>query len=189
MNTAKHKILAATSRLMEEQGYFATSVNQIIQESGTPKGSLYYYFPEGKEQLTEEAIQQAGEMIAEQMANALNAVQDPAEAIAQFVEALSEHIQDTECRLGGPLTVVSLETANTSPRLNQACQEMYRSWQQLIQAKLERSGFSSERAAALAVFINAAIEGGVSLSRTSHSPHPLQIVGQELRFLISHQTH
>ncbi len=185
MTTTREKILTATSQLMEAQGYFATGLNQIIEESGSPKGSLYYYFPEGKEQLTEEAIQQAGEVISAQMELALNAVEDPAEAIAGFIEALSFHVEASDCRLGGPLTTVALETANTSPRINQVCQAMYGNWQHLIQDKLERGGFSTERAAALAVFVNAAIEGGIILSRTMHSVGPLLGVAKELRLLLS----
>jgi TetR/AcrR family transcriptional repressor of lmrAB and yxaGH operons len=187
MTSTREKILSTTSQLMEEQGYSATGLNQIIAESGTPKGSLYYYFPEGKEQLTEEAIRQAGEMIASQIRHALSVVEDPGDAIAGFIEELSFHIHASECRLGGPLTAVALETANSSPRINEVCREMYRSWQYLFQEKLEAGGFSSERAASLAVFVNAAIEGGITLSRTLHSVSPLQSVAQELRSLLTQQ--
>ncbi|GAA3331467.1 hypothetical protein GCM10020331_088170 [Ectobacillus funiculus] len=38
------------------QGYHATGLNQILTESETPKGSLYYHFPNGKEQLAIEAV-------------------------------------------------------------------------------------------------------------------------------------
>ncbi len=185
MNTTREKILTATSQLMEAQGYFATGLNQIIEESGSPKGSLYYYFPEGKEQLTEEAIRQAGELISAQMAAVLGAEANLADAFGGFVEALSEHVQASDCRLGGPLTTVALETANTSPRVNQVCQEMYRAWREIFQARLERGGFSAERAASLAVFINAAIEGGIILSRTRHTAEPLLQVAKELRLLLS----
>ncbi|MDX9865036.1 MAG: TetR/AcrR family transcriptional regulator [Anaerolineaceae bacterium] len=185
MTTTREKILATTSQLMEAQGYAATGLNQIIEESGSPKGSLYYYFPEGKEQLTEEAIRQAGEMISEQMTAMLDAEENLAEAFGGFVDALSQRLLSSGCRLGGPLTTVALETANTSPRVNQVCQEMYRTWQEIFRARLERGGFSAERAASLAVFINAAIEGGIILSRTRHTAEPLLQVARELRLLLS----
>lgn len=51
MNPAKQQILEAAARLFERQGYHATGLNEIIRESSAPKGSLYYYFLDGKEQI------------------------------------------------------------------------------------------------------------------------------------------
>ncbi len=63
MNNRRQEILYTTSQLMETQGYHATGVNQILEASGAPKGSLYYYFPDGKDGLTEQVIQQTAERI------------------------------------------------------------------------------------------------------------------------------
>jgi TetR/AcrR family transcriptional regulator, lmrAB and yxaGH operons repressor len=51
----RDQIIQTTCTLLESQGYHATGLNQILKESGAPKGSLYYYFPQGKEELAEEA--------------------------------------------------------------------------------------------------------------------------------------
>ena len=51
MSTTREQIIEKTCELIELQGFNATGVNQIIRESGTPKGSLYYHFPGGKEEL------------------------------------------------------------------------------------------------------------------------------------------
>ena len=50
MNTTRQQIVEKTSALLERQGYHATGLNQIVAESETPRGSLYYYFPHGKEE-------------------------------------------------------------------------------------------------------------------------------------------
>jgi AcrR family transcriptional regulator len=39
------------------QGNDATGVSEIISESGSPKGSLYYYFPQGKPQLAIQSVE------------------------------------------------------------------------------------------------------------------------------------
>ncbi len=46
----KKKIVSAAWRLFYEQGYDHTTVDEIIEESGTSKGSFYHYF-EGKDAL------------------------------------------------------------------------------------------------------------------------------------------
>ena len=46
----KSKIVSAAWKLFYEQGYDATTVDEIIAESGTSKGSFYHYF-EGKDAL------------------------------------------------------------------------------------------------------------------------------------------
>lgn len=43
---SREKILHTASRLFQLQGYHATGLNQIVKESGAPKGSLYHFFSE-----------------------------------------------------------------------------------------------------------------------------------------------
>ena len=46
----RRKIVTAAWKLFYEQGYDRTTVDQIILESGTSKGSFYHYFS-GKDAL------------------------------------------------------------------------------------------------------------------------------------------
>ena len=48
----KSKIIAAAWKLFYEQGYEETTLEEIILESGTSKGSFYHYF-DGKDALLE----------------------------------------------------------------------------------------------------------------------------------------
>ncbi|MGL5792847.1 MAG: TetR/AcrR family transcriptional regulator [Waterburya sp.] len=45
----KDKAITAIAELFREHGYHGTSYSQIIKTSGLGKGSLYHYFPGGKE--------------------------------------------------------------------------------------------------------------------------------------------
>jgi len=53
---ARARAIETAERLFRTQGYTATGLNQILAESGAPKGSFYFHFPRGKAQLAEEAI-------------------------------------------------------------------------------------------------------------------------------------
>ena len=62
--TSREKILEAATLLFHLKGYHATALSEILKESGAPKGSLYYHFPNGKEQLAIEAINLSAKTIS-----------------------------------------------------------------------------------------------------------------------------
>lgn len=76
---SREKILQTASRLFQLQGYHATGLNQIIKESGAPKGSLYHYFPNGKEELAVESVKYTSSFIETRIQGILDKVSDPRE--------------------------------------------------------------------------------------------------------------
>ncbi|MCI0648800.1 MAG: TetR/AcrR family transcriptional regulator [Chloroflexi bacterium] len=185
MGSKRDDILETTCQLLEIQGYHATGLNQIIAQSGAPKGSLYYYFPDGKEELTAEAIHRAGRTLSQRIGNGLAQHHEAAGAVSDFVQRIAQAVESSGFQGGGPLTTVALETATSSERINLACREAYRQLQQAFEEKLAASGFPPQRAAQLATFITAAIEGAIILSRTQHSGDPLRLVADELERLLA----
>jgi TetR/AcrR family transcriptional repressor of lmrAB and yxaGH operons len=184
MAATRDQFIDTACDLLECQGFHATGLNQIIKESGAPKGSLYYYFPQGKDELAEAAIARAGAATAQRIEASLSASDDPAEAVSAFVAAIAHHVEATDYRSGGPLMTIAMETAATNERLNLACRAAYQRFQDAFEGKLIASGFDRERAAALATFILASIEGGIVLSRTYHSGDSLRRVAAELGVLL-----
>ncbi|MDX1687545.1 MAG: TetR/AcrR family transcriptional regulator [Candidatus Promineifilaceae bacterium] len=180
MSSTREQFIEATCDLLEEQGYHATGLKQIVAESGSPKGSLYYYFPEGKEELAAEAIRRTGEMVAARIRDNLSDVEDLAATVRRFVRRIADHVEASGYRSGGPLMTVAMETAASSERLNLACREAYDRLQEAFAERLHAGGFSSGRAAEVAAFVTASIEGGIILSRTAHSGDPLRRVADEL---------
>ncbi len=50
LNSTKGKIISAAWKLFYEQGYEGTTIDQIVEEANSSKGSFYYYFS-GKDAL------------------------------------------------------------------------------------------------------------------------------------------
>jgi TetR/AcrR family transcriptional repressor of lmrAB and yxaGH operons len=123
--------------------------------------SLYYYFPQGKEELTAEAIARSGGIIEQHIRSELATIDGPAEAIPAFVRTLAQEVEASGFRAGGPVTTVALETVNSSERLNLACREAYDWLRNAFAEKLIIGGYVLARAAQLATFIVSAIEGGI----------------------------
>ncbi|WP_256860452.1 TetR/AcrR family transcriptional regulator [Bacillus sonorensis] len=81
---SRDKILRTASRLFRKQGYHATGLAQITAESGAPRGSIYYYFPGGKEKLAAEAIKLTGERIKTYISSTLSREADPVKSVSNI---------------------------------------------------------------------------------------------------------
>jgi TetR/AcrR family transcriptional repressor of lmrAB and yxaGH operons len=182
--TTRDQIIETTCGLLEAQGYHATGLNQIVKESDTPKGSLYHYFPGGKDELTAEAVARNAMMVEERIRAQLAAEADAARAVQRLVRQIADAVEQSEFRAGGPLQTVALETATTHARLNGVCQEAYRLIQGAFTDRLRESGLEAEAAEALSTLITAAVEGAILLSRTHHTGEPLRLVADQLADVI-----
>jgi TetR/AcrR family transcriptional regulator, lmrAB and yxaGH operons repressor len=173
MNSAKQQILEAAARLFEKQGYHATGLNEIIRESGAPKGSLYYYFPDGKEQIgAETALWSAGQM-SERIRHGLSQSDNPAEAVRLLALGIAGAVEQSGFAAGGPLMMLAAESAVRSERVNAACREAYGQLQAAFAEK-----FSADDD--LAEFVLSTLEGAILLSRVQHSGEPLRRVAEHL---------
>ncbi len=182
MSTKREEIISVTCRLLELQGYRATGINEIIRESGAPKGSLYHYFPEGKDELAAEAVAHSAAAIVANIEGVMGEHADAAVAVPAFIRRLAGYVATAEFRQGGPITAVALESASTNERLRLACRDAYRAWRQPFADKLRPA--YGPRAERLATLIIAAIEGGIVLARSEQSEQPLLAVADEIETLL-----
>ncbi|HEY9087996.1 MAG TPA: TetR/AcrR family transcriptional regulator [Anaerolineaceae bacterium] len=181
----REKIIQATYDLLENYGYHATGLKEIVSKSGAPKGSIYYYFPDGKEGIAAETIAFAGEQIAERIRANLMESADPAQAVRAFLETIAHFVEVSGFEAGGPLTIVASETATTSEKLNAACRDAYNRMRTAFAEKFRAGGFSTDQAQSLAWTVTSAVEGGIILCRTYHTGDPLREVARQMALLIS----
>lgn len=185
----KEKILETATRLFYFQGFHGTGLNQILKESGAPKGSLYHYFPDGKEQLAEEAIERSklriGCVIQHYMTQHLN-VEDALSAhILAMAELFNQEngLEESSHTLM-PFGLLAAESAFTSERLRTACHNTYKYWESLYYTKLISNGYRDEAAVTISQTISAWIEGAVTLSLTKNSNEPLLTMQTVLPILL-----
>ena len=169
---AKESILIAASKLFQQQGYHATGLNQIIKESGCPKGSLYYYFPNGKEQLAVEAIARAKHQAVGEFKEYLAREEDAVKAIDIFLLENSQFDINAEYD-GIPLALIALETSLISEPLRLACSDAYGAVRQLLLQKFLKSGWPREMAEEVCSFIFSMVQGSAVFAITELSNEPL----------------
>lgn len=176
--SSKDKIIETASHLFKTQGYHATGLNQITQESGAPKGSLYYYFPNGKEELASVAVDQTAGIVARQIQEGLNVYEDPIEAIQQFIINLADEFEKCQTKQGLPVASVALETAHTSEMIRLSCQQAYEKWHEVFANKLINAGYEPKKALELGLVINAMIEGAFINVLTKKDSEPLRQIAR-----------
>ncbi|GAA2151852.1 TetR/AcrR family transcriptional regulator [Kitasatospora kazusensis] len=170
------RLVRATRDLMEAQGYSGTGLNQVLTESGAPRGSLYFHFPGGKDELVGEALTEAGREIGTLIATltaAMTGTDGAAALVGRLMTALGDRMEQSGYTKGCPLAIVALEVSASNEPLRRACADGYAGWQQSLAELLVDEGYDPARADASAGAVLALVEGSLLLARVQRSRTPL----------------
>lgn len=181
----KEKLIETASKLFEIKGYYATGLNEILAESGAPKGSLYYHFPKGKEQLALESINSEGEKIKFKVQNTLESIENPVNAIVSVIENVATVIDNEQKTKDMSIALLALETYSTSEVLRKACEEIFTSLENTYVEKLIKAGMDKDDAHKLGCVIAAMVEGGITYSLVKKSGKPLRVIAEQISKLIN----
>jgi AcrR family transcriptional regulator len=173
----KERIVEHSAELFRRQGFAATGVKQIVAEASAPFGSLYHFFPGGKEQLGEEVIRSSGAAYGQLIDAFFGPGTDPVSATHDFFAAAAETLRATDYADACPIATVALEVSSTSEPMRQACADVFNSWVDDAAERLRASGLPRGRARALAISMLASLEGAFVLARALRSTEPLEIAG------------
>lgn len=179
----REKLVEATATLLQRQGFHGTGLLDIVKESGAPRGSLYFHFPDGKEALACAALEGAGRRYRELIEALVAAAPHPGDAVYAVCEFLGQSLEASKFTEGCPLATVGLEAASTSEAVRSTVARHYDGWIDSITKRLEATGLPPEEAARFATFTLSAVEGALLLSKVKRSIQPLRDVGTMLREL------
>ncbi|MDI2128453.1 TetR/AcrR family transcriptional regulator [Yinghuangia seranimata] len=177
----RDRLLDTTHALVQAKGYTGTGLNEVVAVSGAPRGSLYFHFPGGKDQLIAESVRYAGQAIGSDLAELSESTGPAAEFVGAVLRRLGEQLEASEWLKGCPIATVALEAAATNDLLQEACSEVYASWEAALRARLG----DRPDAADLAVTVLALIEGALLLARAHRSREPLDRIGRQIAVLLS----
>ncbi|MFE0738843.1 TetR/AcrR family transcriptional regulator [Streptomyces sp. NPDC058855] len=180
----RDRIVIAAASLLRRQGYVGTAVKQIAREAGATLGSVYHFFPGGKEALATAAIKHGEGEFAALLRTALDSEEQPGAAVAACARELAENLRRTSWAEGCPITAAALETLGTHSGIQQACVAALRTWERLVAERLLRSGFAPADARHLATTIIGTLEGAEVASQVRRSEDPLRTAGRHLARLV-----
>ena len=181
---SKGKTLAAAARLFRQQGYHGTALHDVLAAGGSPRGSLYFHFPGGKEEIGEAALTLAGEAVRQAIARAAETSENALVFLTRVARGMASDLEKSGFQEGCPIATTALETAAQSDVLGAATRSAFQNWENEIRRGLERFGMASEQAVSAATTVLSLLEGAPLLARTYRSLEPMQRAEQALQRLL-----
>ena len=180
--STRDRMIIAAAKLLQRQGYQGTGLNQILAEADAPKGSMYFHFPGGKEELTAVAIASAADYI--DAALVTHEAATAREALDSYIDAAAGHLERSGFTAGCPISTVALEAAPISEPIGEATAAALEKVVARLRSWLERDGLSPDDAAERAALIYAALAGTFVFAKAQRSRRPLDRLRENIgRFL------
>ena len=180
----KGKTLAAAAKLFRRQGYHGTALHDVLTAGGSPRGSLYFHFPGGKEEIGGTALTLAGEAVRQAIARAAQTSDSALTFLTRVARGMASDLEKSDYAEGCPIATTALETAAQSEVLGAATRVAFQKWENEIRLGLERFGSTPTQAGTTATNVLSLLEGALLLARTYRSLEPMHRAEQALKLLL-----
>jgi AcrR family transcriptional regulator len=180
----RDRIVYASAELFRRQGYAGTGLKQISTESGATLGSIYHFFPGGKEALADEVLRTGGRFFLALYETIAGAAPDLVSAVRDFFAGAGETLVATDFADACPIATVAGEIASTHEVLRVATADVFGSWLGALAEDAVESGVPADSARPLALSVLALLEGAFLLSRSLRSVEPMQAAGESAVALV-----
>lgn len=91
MSSVKERLLESAKRLFSQKGYYATSVEDIVESAGVSKGTFYFYF-KSKEELFKSLVEEMHLNIVKRLENFLEKELPLEDALIEYAKVFLEDI-------------------------------------------------------------------------------------------------
>ncbi|NYI79088.1 TetR/AcrR family transcriptional regulator [Nocardioides panzhihuensis] len=181
MTNTRTRILDASTELFRRQGMSGTGLKQIAEVAKAPFGSIYHFFPGGKDDLAGETIRRAGGEYRDLVLAFFAGPDDLLTNVETAFAAAATVLVETDYADACPIATVALEVASTNEPLRQATAEVFADWIEAGGRHLEQRGVPPEAARGLIIGFITSLEGAFVLARSLRSTEPLEAAGHTVR--------
>ncbi|OBH56369.1 TetR family transcriptional regulator [Mycobacterium colombiense] len=172
------RLVESAAELFSRQGFGATGIKAVLAAAAAPYGSLYHFFPGGKQELGAAALAHGGARYRELLESVYPPDADVVEATANSFVQAAGLLEGTDYGYACPIATIALEVANNDELMRTAASDAFESWLEVLEQRFTTAGMTAERAREVAVEIFCLIEGAVLLSRTTRSSVPMHTAGR-----------
>jgi len=179
--TTRARLLEAAITLMRQSGLSGAGINEIVRESGAPKGSVYHFFPGGKEQIVSEALGLHAGRVVTFMEETLARPRTAPTKLKVLFDAYAERLESNRFQLSCPSGTVCLDIDAEMEALRTCVAATF---EQYVGAIARHVAVGSEREnKEFAAFVLTAIQGAYIRGRAERSGKPFREAGAWLAAL------
>jgi AcrR family transcriptional regulator len=179
---SRERMVRSAASLIRSRGLNATSFSDVLADSGAPRGSIYHHFPEGKEQMAEDAIRWTSERLLAHLRGGVAST--PADVLTRFIDMWRKVVVASRGSAGCVVAGVAIDTDAGDAGQIDLVRSTFRSWIALLAEQLGAVGVRADRATSIALTTVAGMEGALILCRAEGNVKPLDTVAGELMRLL-----
>ena len=176
-----------TCRLLNERGRTDFALSDVLDSCGAQKGSLYHFFPEGKNELVVAAVEQMSDCALAHVQRCLESEDSVSDAVYRQLSDLAKHVETRGRPIAIPFSAIAAITGDDNEEVTLACQLALQRLESAFLEGLKSDGLKASQAKSVAAFIIATIEGAFLLSRTRRTGQPLRLAAPNLRVFVASQ--
>jgi TetR/AcrR family transcriptional repressor of lmrAB and yxaGH operons len=176
-------MIEATIELMRGSGLNGAGINEIVRESAAPKGSVYHFFPAGKQQIVSEALADYSGRVMQFIDTALSSRRTPGQKVRALFDAFARRVEAGHYRRSCAFGAVCLDLDADLDDLRIVVADAFDDWQVLIARHFDLGDASRTRS--FAGLVLTAIEGAYIRARAERSSRPFHEAGTWLAELAS----
>ncbi len=133
----KQHIIEQVAPLFNAQGYFGTSLSDVLEVTGLPKGTIYRYF-ESKDELALAAFDFAYARLREKFAKAIRENKNTVKRLLAIITEYSALLDDPYLYGGCPIFNTAVEGDDAHPVLLQRAREAMDEWRNMIHITIRK---------------------------------------------------
>ncbi len=165
----REMILARAAQLFSRQGYFGSSLSDIMHETGLEKGGIYNHFA-SKEHLALEAFDYSVDLVSQRTRLALAGKVNAIDRLLAIITVFQGLIEDPPLVGGCPILNTAIEADDAQPALRDRARNAMDNWRttihRIVQKGIARQEIRPEvDADVLATLLIATLEGAIMLSK------------------------
>ena len=159
-------LLPLIAEVFRDHGYEGASLSLIGHATGLGKGSLYHFFPGGKEEMADAVFAEIGGWFRHHIFNVLLRSEQPEVAILETLDATAEYFRSGRriCLVG------AFALSDTRDRFSFTLRSYFNDWRQSLASAFARSGHSSDDANLYSEEVISGMQGALVLARALDEP-------------------